>query len=195
MYIYKIQNNIDSKCYIGQTANFKRRMNSHKTSKATDYLHNAIRKHGWDNFVIRVIHECASDVVDIFELLYQELWESHYTQNGYNIVIGGQGLRKHSEESKQKNREAHLGKEHSEETKRKMSEAHEGKICKPHSEETKQKISDANKGKTFSKEYRKKLSDANKGKTFSKEYRKKLSDGAKRMWGRRKIGQPRVLEQ
>jgi hypothetical protein len=92
-------------------------MNRHKSSKDTDYLHNAIRKHGWDNFTVQIIHECDSDVADIFELLYQELWESHYTQNGYNIIIGGQCLRKHSEESNQKNRKAHLGKKHSKKTK------------------------------------------------------------------------------
>jgi hypothetical protein len=64
--------------------------------------------------------------------------------------------RTHTDASKQKNREAHLGnpspmkgRKHSEDAKEKNRQAHLGKI---HSEETKQKTSDTLKGRVFSKE-------------------------------------------
>jgi hypothetical protein len=64
--------------------------------------------------------------------------------------------RTHTDVSKQKNREAHLGKpspmkgrKHSEDAKEKNRQAHLGKI---QSEETKQKTSDTLKGRVFSKE-------------------------------------------
>ncbi|MGV8172055.1 MAG: NUMOD3 domain-containing DNA-binding protein [Candidatus Woesearchaeota archaeon] len=90
--------------------------------------------------------------------------------------------RAHSEEAKQKMREAHLGKsagmlgkKHSEESKRKMSEALKGKvpwiIGKHHSEDARQKMSVLrkgripwNKGKSTSEKTKKKLSEIFKGK-------------------------------
>lgn len=55
--IYKYQNKINKKVYIGQSINLKQRKMAHKSSafneKAKDYnsqLHQAIRKYGLENF-------------------------------------------------------------------------------------------------------------------------------------------------
>lgn len=66
----------------------------------------------------------------------------------------------HSEETKQKLREANTGKKLSVEAKRKISEAQRGKKL---SEETKQKISLGNKGKVVSLETRQKMSKSMTG--------------------------------
>ena len=57
--IYKYQNKINGKCYIGQSINLEQRKYAHKSSafneNAKDYnsqLHQAIRKYGLDNLVI-----------------------------------------------------------------------------------------------------------------------------------------------
>ena len=73
----------------------------------------------------------------------------------------------HSEESKRKLRESHLGKKASEETRRKLSESRKGEkhwnYGKHHSEETREKIRIANTGKKASEESRQKMSESRKG--------------------------------
>ena len=82
----------------------------------------------------------------------------------------------HSEEAKERNRQAHLGKIQSEETKRKISEALKGRPLGPCKEEHKRKISEAKKGRTStlkgiprSEETKRKISEANKGKMMGKD--------------------------
>jgi len=74
--------------------------------------------------------------------------------------------KRHTEESKQKNRESHLGKitwsgkTHTEESKKKMSDIRIGLKL---SDDTRKKISLSKKGVKFSDEHKKKLSDSSKG--------------------------------
>ena len=82
-----------------------------------------------------------------------EEWHRKQSESHIGLQVGeknGMYGKKHSEESKQKQREASLGKHHSEETRLKMSESHTGErnsmYGKSHSDKTKQKISDSNKG-------------------------------------------------
>ncbi len=55
MLIYKVVNKVDGKIYIGQTVgNLNRRKSEHlndaKVGRYDSYFHNALRKHGKDNF-------------------------------------------------------------------------------------------------------------------------------------------------
>lgn len=91
-----------------------------------------------------------------------------------------------SDETKQRLRESHLGKQHTDEAKRKMSESRTGEgnwmYGKHHTEEAKKKMSAAKKGKPghpcsdYAKE---RARQANLGKPKSEETRKKLSESHK----------------
>jgi len=95
--IYQITNIVNSKVYIGQTiSSLHRRMQSHKSAskhkKSKSYIHNAIRKYGWNNFTWEIVCECSSKE----ELCMKEIetiayYESHFsTGKGYNLTKGGE---------------------------------------------------------------------------------------------------------
>lgn len=82
-----------------------------------------------------------------------EEWHRKQSESHIGLQVGennGMYGKKHSEESKQKMREASTGKHPSEKTREKMKKSHIGNknsmYGKCHSEETKQKISKTNKG-------------------------------------------------
>ena len=67
--IYKITNNINNKCYIGQSKNIKRRFSEHKSEKyrkihITKRLYRAITKHGIENFSFEIIEICNTIKLD-----------------------------------------------------------------------------------------------------------------------------------
>lgn len=80
--------------------------------------------------------------------------------------------RKHSEESREKNRQVHLGVKQSEKTKRKISESLTGR---KHSQETKEKISIGNKGYIRSNKTKEKISITKTGQILSDETKIKMS--------------------
>ena len=93
--------------------------------------------------------------------------ENHhfYGIKGENHPMYG---RHHSEETKRKMRESHIGKTHSEESKRKMSEIKTGNnnhfYGRKHSEESKRKMRESHIGKTHSEETKRKISESMMGK-------------------------------
>jgi group I intron endonuclease len=112
-YIYVIQNKIDLKIYVGQTNDPKIRWNRHKSmskGKSKQYIHNAIRFHGIENFLFQTIEEFESEM-DINEA--EEFWigffQSRNREFGYNLTDGGYGSRglKHSESSIKKMSKTH----------------------------------------------------------------------------------------
>lgn len=111
MIIYKIQNKINGKIYIGQTVGtLQRRISQHKSnSKKKSVINMAIRKYGWDNFVAEVIDSAKS----IEELNQKEIyWIQHYESiapNGYNLEIGGKNAI-NSEETRKKISQSLKGK-------------------------------------------------------------------------------------
>lgn len=93
--IYKITNNINGKFYIGSTTNLRHRWWSHRTqaNKGCVKLHNALDKHGKDNFQIEMVEtiECPEGLTRENQ---QKLWdrEQYYLDalqpfgsRGYNI--------------------------------------------------------------------------------------------------------------
>jgi group I intron endonuclease len=113
--VYKISNTINSKVYVGITnQGYKTRWYKHCSDSIRECgfpLHNAMRKHGIDNFKIEVIEVC-SDIEYLKER--EKYWikelKSRTTENGYNLTEGGDGTfgRKHSEETKQKISNKHI---------------------------------------------------------------------------------------
>ena len=93
--IYKITNNINGKCYIGQSINISRRWKNHKKDafweKGPDYeypLYRAIRKYGLHNFTFEVLEQCAEEELNDKEINYIAQYKSHGPA-GYNQDNGG----------------------------------------------------------------------------------------------------------
>jgi len=92
--IYRIENNINGKIYVGKTQqDLKARMRRHRaevTRGTNRPLYNSLRKHGFEAFTIVVIEE-----VDDADLIDRErFWIQHYScihPKGYNFTSGGEG--------------------------------------------------------------------------------------------------------
>ena len=94
-YIYKIENDINDKIYIGKT-NFsvEKRFKEHcadskRNRKEKRPLYNAMSKYGEEHFYISVIEECSSDKASEREKYWIKYYNSY--NDGYNATIGGDG--------------------------------------------------------------------------------------------------------
>ena len=89
--IYIIKNIVNDKVYVGQTwTPVARRFIYHKvpTNKSCIKLHNALNKHGRDNFFVECIADCSDQkTADYLEANYIIEYDS--IKNGYNIREGG----------------------------------------------------------------------------------------------------------
>lgn len=92
--IYKIENLINGKCYIGQAVNIQKRWNVHKNVyiKENDIAYNyplyrAFRKYGIDNFDFAVLEECRVEDLNTKEVEYIKQYDSFFS--GYNQTLGG----------------------------------------------------------------------------------------------------------
>jgi len=212
MIVYKIQNKVNNKIYIGQTTiELEKRIRGHLKKKGCRAIHNALMKYGIENFDISII--ATAKTLDELNNL-EENYISEYkciSPNGYNLVAGGKN-RRASKETRKKMSEAQtdelkyrkslsslgennpfFGKHHSKETKKKLSEINKGKIL---SEETKRKIGKASKGRShfLSEKTKKKISESLKGryvgkdspmygKPRSEEVKRKISESLKGRYG------------
>ena len=140
-YIYKYENKINHKVYIGQTVDLYARKASHvnKAKTVKSKFYNAVRKYGWDNFEYAVIaHVEAEDIKELSSLLdsleeqYIEQYDSYV--HGYNATTGGHSCRE--KQMPKEYIEYCKNRTYSDETRRKMSEAAKNRIV---SEETRQK--------------------------------------------------------
>lgn len=185
--IYVYVNKVNNKKYVGQTVKFKDRHRRHIRDNKYP-IDRAITKYGIESFYIYILKENIETIDEMNELEEKYIKEFNTIINeghGYNIMYGGGNhrmndltkkklseLRKgrftgedcpfygktHTEEAKQRIREARIANSHiykTEEFKTKISEATKGEkngmYGKTHSEETKRKISEANKGRTSKK--------------------------------------------
>ena len=94
--IYKIQNLLNNKVYVGQSNDILRRWRDHKTNafnlndhNYNTHLYRSIRKYGLQNFSFEVLEECSTSELDTKEIY----WISHYNSffEGYNLTMGGDG--------------------------------------------------------------------------------------------------------
>lgn len=172
--IYKIQNEINNRCYIGQSKHVQARFRDHKRhgrlvkegkknaqDNGIQVIHLAIAKYGVDNFTFKIIEEVDTQKEANEKETY---WVSYYDslKNGYNCTRGGFNAPK-TEEWKRKvkaSRMANGGYGHSEKTKQLLSE----RWYENHPPESIEKTARANRGRVTPPEVRKKLSKANKGK-------------------------------
>ena len=95
MWVYKITNLINQKCYVGITNNIYKRWIQHKSykdKKGNKPLYLAFKKYGISNFKFEIIEEGITDikVLGNRERYYIKQYKSHVTQNGYNVTWGGE---------------------------------------------------------------------------------------------------------
>lgn len=186
------------KMYIGQTINYKRRMNCYKTdrSQGQTIINRSIEKYGWDAHQKKIIHICQPEELDDLERYYIELYQTFESKFGMNLRTGGNGNFKVSLETRKKLSQSHKGQiawskglkgvfKHSEEWKQKARERMLGKklfLGGTQTKETRDKISSRMKGRVFSEEHKRKLSDSKKGnkngmfgKVYSEEEKTQMS--------------------
>lgn len=96
--IYKWENKINHKCYIGQAKDLNRRLMHHlsniKTGRYNNPLYKAVTKYGVNNFNITIVEvlEASDDLnerLDEREIYYIEYYKSY--KEGYNQTKGGDG--------------------------------------------------------------------------------------------------------
>lgn len=202
--IYMIENKKTKQRYIGQSIHIYQRWNEH-INQPTTYMRidRAIKKHGADNFELKVICELEQDDDLLNEMEKYYIWKYNTYENDfhYNLTPGGDfspmkvpeiAAKISGENHPMKNPEARAkisgenhpmygkkGEEHPwfgcKHTPEAKAKISKAHFGKKHSEETRKKISKAHKGKELSKEHRKKISEVRKGKKLSKEHRKKIS--------------------
>lgn len=93
-FIYKIENDINEKIYIGKTLrSIQIRWSEHKKNAKNNKLdlplYKAMRKYGIEHFFISIIEECEENEIDDREIYWISKYESY--KKGYNCTGGGEG--------------------------------------------------------------------------------------------------------
>ena len=82
-FIYKIENKQNQKIYIGKTVNTIRERWTEHLDEArrgdNSLLHKAIRKYGENGFYVDFVEQCSNDELNIKEIYYIALFQSHLT--------------------------------------------------------------------------------------------------------------------
>ena len=138
--IYKFTNKFNRKVYIGQAVNIERRRKAHlyealkNKDNNKNYFHNAIRKHGLENFDFEVLIECPKENLNYWEAFYIKYYCANIHNYGYNETEGGFStvfsedvLKRMSESAIKRGNNLPSGFKHSEESRRKNSDSHKGK--------------------------------------------------------------------
>ena len=96
--IYKIENKINGKVYIGQSINIEERWKQHKRNYSflTSNFYKAIQEFGINNFNWSIIEECNKKELNEKEKYWINFYDS--INNGYNMKIGGSYHKKLTDE-------------------------------------------------------------------------------------------------
>lgn len=209
MYIYKIENTVNNKAYIGQTINKpENRWKEHqRISKNTDnpdfsYIHSAIRKYGASCFTFEVIDKAnTKEELDAKEKQYISSLNT-LVPNGYNISSGGQfskiipeSSRKKISESKKGPKNPNYGKVLTQEER----EFHRQVMLKKYSD-PEERLKNGQRMKEvwsrpgykekmhairinqFTEEDKKKIGAKSRSMWNDPDFRKKMSDKKKKLW-------------
>lgn len=201
--VYKIENTITGKLYIGQSINPEKRYARHfwKNSGCIK-LRNSIQKYGKLAFNMSIVHWCISreeaNELEVFLIL-----ECNSVLKGYNITPGGNGTgagknnpfygKTHTEEVRKMLSDNAKSRIPSIETRLKMAansrarvmtEATKNKLRdRPKSELCSLKTAEANANRIWTNESKDKLRAANIGKKASNETKAKISAAnSARIW-------------
>ena len=166
--IYKIENLINHKVYIGQSIDIERRFRNHINNEASPHLRRAFEKYGIENFSFEIIKETKD--LDYWEIFLIQIYKATDKRYGYNSDFGGNARKVCSEEHKQKISKANSGRKFTKEHKEKLSKAKKGKPStfkgKKMSEESRRKLSLSHKGQKphkWTEESKLKLAESKRG--------------------------------
>lgn len=184
-YLYKITNISNNKIYIGQTIDASKRWGAHLSfaknpEKTGQYIHRAMAKYGSINFIYEIIASCKTqeDANEVESLLISQ-YNSRDQEFGYNIKPGG-NTAPHSEETKQKLREATL---------RQIEEKGHPAQGTKRTDESRAKMSAIQQSKDnesiYNEEVRQRMSEAHIGHLDTEETKQKKSESATLAWGSR----------
>lgn len=98
--LYKIENKINGKIYIGQTKNFEKRMSAHKATNKS-MVSKAIHKYGKENFKFEKLAILEDWMIDEAEQKAIKAYNS-ICPNGYNLDTGGCLQKEMSDEAKRR---------------------------------------------------------------------------------------------
>ena len=139
--IYKIENLVNGKVYIGQSVDIEKRWGVHlstiKNNKHKNiYLQNSWNKYGEGSFLFSIIEKCSAELLDDKEIHWIKAHNSSNVNNGYNLTQGGNSLRgelnpfygkKHTQETIEILRAHSTGKHQTKESLQKQNESKKGK--------------------------------------------------------------------
>ena len=83
--IYKIENLLNHKCYIGQSIHIEKRWQEHCRKSTKSVISQAIKKYGKENFSFQILEECDKSQLAEKEIEYIHKFNS-IVPNGYNIM-------------------------------------------------------------------------------------------------------------
>ena len=134
--VYVARCKVNGKPYVGKTdktMRWRRMLHERDARNGSSLVfHRALRKYGFEAFEWKVLmRDNDPGILNECEIVLIRQLKSK-VPNGYNLTDGGEGVsglrvehsvwtgRNHTEEAKEKNRVAHLGKKHSKKTKSKV---------------------------------------------------------------------------
>ena len=96
--IYKIENKVNGKVYIGQSIDIKTRWKCHISylnngTHNNKHLQSAWDKYGKENFNFNVVEKCDVEDLNEREIYWIDKYDSYINKNGYNLTLGGDGGR------------------------------------------------------------------------------------------------------
>ena len=160
--VYKIENLVDGKFYIGSSIGLKVRLRTHllnlrKSKHDNEYLQRAFNKHGEENFVFSIMLICDKSQTMFYEQLLIDGYRAADRKFGYNICPKADSTvgRVFSDKALANIRSRKKRETLTEEHRKKISESLAGntrRVGHKHSEERKQQISNFFRGRKFSAE-------------------------------------------
>ena len=200
--VYVLWCNKTNMHYVGITSQpVFRRISDHKRGKG-QFVDCEIQRIGWEHWDWWIIEErVPSELISDCEKKWISLFDCVYPK-GYNKTCGGITLFKHSEGTKERMRQAQLGKHHSEESKEAMRQAHLGKTLreehkahisesmtgekhpfygKHHTDEAKEAIRQSHLGRHHSEETKSQMSADRKGENHPMYGKKHTEESKARM--------------